>query len=484
MRIKSKITLIFVFFVLLLLFILWLFQTFFLDSFYQSIKAHNTRSSTLAVANNIDHADLQTLIEQLQYEENVNIQIFDRDGHELSASSQYPHPSLRIPPQIFFSLLKKLEDASQKPLSEIIQMENLRQHKYRSEFFIGEVPPPPKNQIRVSCCIMRVLNQAGEERIILSTAPISPIDAISETLQVQLCCIAIILLLCSLLLAHLFSRQIAEPIIRINESARQLAKRQYDTSFHRSEYLEIAELSDTLHDAAQELGKIDKLQQELIANVSHDLRTPLTMIKGYSEIMRDIPGENTPENVQTIIDETVRLSSLVNDLLDLSRLQAGSMELNTTRFNLTQSIRDILTRYVKLVEQEHYLITFEADEDVFVQADELKISQVVYNLINNAVNYTGSDKTILVQQLLRKNCVRIAVHDTGEGIPPDQIPFIWQRYYRIDKTHKRAAIGTGLGLSIVQNVMELHHARYGIDSSEKNGSVFWFELDTIPNPKA
>ena len=152
-------------------------------------------------------------------------------------------------------------------------------------------------------------------------------------------------------------------------------------------YLEIEELSNTLNYAAKELSKVESLRRELIANMSHDLRTPLTMISGYGEVMRDIPGENTAENVQIIIDETKRLTNLVNDMLDLSKLQAGAQEINSSSFNITEEIEHIIARYDKLLTNKDFTIQFQYDKPVFVKADIIKINQVIYNLINNAINY-------------------------------------------------------------------------------------------------
>ena len=217
----------------------------------------------------------------------------------------------------------------------------------------------------------------------------------------------------------------------------------------------------------------DRELKEAVTNVSHDLRTPLTMIKGYAEVMRDLPGENTPENVQIIIDEAGRLNDLVNDLLDLSRLQAGVLELKRERFDLTESIREILTRYDKLAD---FKFPFQPGESVYVVADKLKISQVVYNLINNAVNYAGEDKTVALSQEVMGDHVRISVTDTGEGIPQDRLRDIWDRYYKVDREHRRAQVGTGLGLSIVKNVLDLHGGSYGVISELGKGSTFWFQL--------
>ena len=269
----------------------------------------------------------------------------------------------------------------------------------------------------------------------------------------------------------------SQPIIKINRSAKALGSGNYQVTFDENGYQEISELARALNYAARELSKVENLQRELIANISHDLRTPLTMITGYSEVMRDLPGENTPENVQVIIDEAKRLTTLVNDVLDISKLQSGTQTLHRTDFSLTESIRKILERYTKLVD---YDISFLAEQDVWVYADELKISQVIYNLINNAITHTGPDKKVTITQTLLSGSpqrVRIAVTDTGEGLEEDKLQDIWERYYKVDKTHKRAQVGTGLGLSIVKTVLDLHGgASYGVDSTLGHGSTFWFEL--------
>ena len=239
-------------------------------------------------------------------------------------------------------------------------------------------------------------------------------------------------------------------------------------------------MSDSLTYASQELSKNDALQKELIANISHDLRTPLTMIVGYGEAMRDLPGENTPENVQVIIDETQRLSDLVNDLLDLSKLQAGTRKPVKEVFNLTDVIRETMGRYEKLTRKDGYSIELDCGETVYVLADKTMVLQVIYNLINNAINYTGEDRRVTVRQALTdEGKVRVSVMDSGEGIPADQLPLIWDRYYKVDKVHRRAMIGTGLGLSIVKSILEQHGNAYGVESQIGKGSTFWFEFDVI-----
>jgi signal transduction histidine kinase len=202
------------------------------------------------------------------------------------------------------------------------------------------------------------------------------------------------------------------------------------------------------------------------------------MIIGYSEVMRDLPGENTPENVQVIIDETERLAQLVNDLLDLSKLQAGSRQPAMEVFNLTELIEATMLRYEKLTQKDGYRVEYASDVSVDIRADRTMLLQVIYNLINNAINYTGDDKLVRVTQRLSEDGsrVRVSVTDSGVGIAPDQIPLIWDRYYKIDKVHRRAMIGTGLGLSIVKQILEAHRTTYGVESKLGEGSTFWFEM--------
>ncbi len=333
---------------------------------------------------------------------------------------------------------------------------------------------------RAHSTIMVSVKQAenGEVYVIMQDVELQPLDVTVTTLQRQFGWIMCILVMGAMIMALAMSRMVCMPMQKMSQSAKRLAKGDYGTRFYGGGYREAEELADALNFAASELQKNDDLQKELIANISHDLRTPLTMIKGYSEIMRDLPDENTPENVQVIIDETERLTELVNDVLDLSKIRAGTRKPEIEVFELTETVAAVLTRYKKLTDQK-YVINFMADQSVCVKADRTMILQVIYNLVNNALNYTGEDKTVTIVQTVTGGKVRISVTDTGEGIAEEDLPYIWDRYYKVDKVHKRAVVGTGLGLSIVKGILESHGAVYGVESTVGVGSTFYFELDAI-----
>jgi signal transduction histidine kinase len=316
----------------------------------------------------------------------------------------------------------------------------------------------------------------GQPAAVLISSLVAPVGATVSALRVQFFYIAGIMIVLSILIAYLTSRAIARPIHRIGQRARTLAQGDYAPSFRGGGYREIDDLADTLNYAAGELSRVDQMRRDLMANVSHDLRTPLTLISGYAEAMTDLPGEASPENARIIAEETRRLTALVNDMLDISRLESGKRPLRLSVFSLTDSLAETVRRLQMLVEKDSYTIVFQAEQNIWVHADEEMVSQAFYNLLINGIHYTGEDRTVIVAQKADAQNVTISVTDSGPGIAPEHVPYIWDRYYKVDKDHRRPVAGTGLGLSIVRWVMEEHGARYGVHSEPEKGSEFWFSL--------
>lgn len=316
-----------------------------------------------------------------------------------------------------------------------------------------------------------------------------PVGSTMAIFQRQFLFVAIIIMLLTLFISIFFSTRLTNPIISINKHAKELPQGKFDLTIDEKNFNEIKQLAATLQDASKEIAKSDDLRRELMANISHDLRTPLTMIKAYAEMIRDLSGDNPEKrerHLKVIIDETDRLSSLVNDILDLSKLQAGVTEMNMSVFDLSERLSGVISRFDILKENDGIIIELHADEGIMINADITKLEQVVYNLINNAVTYTGDDNTVIVR-LYRKSpgLMRFEVTDHGDGIAPEYLPYIWDRYYKVserNKTHKRAKMGSGIGLSIVKNVLEKHGFAYGADSTVGRGSTFWFEAPEYHEP--
>jgi len=330
--------------------------------------------------------------------------------------------------------------------------------------------------------VSMLTDSSGEVYYMTISSALAPVDVTSQVLQNQLILITVISLIMAFLLSYFFAKKLAKPIEKITRSAKKLAKGDYAVEFDGSNYTEINELSEVLNTTTKELSKTDTLRRDLMANVSHDLRTPLTIIKSYAEMIRDISGdkpEKREKHTQVIIDEADRLTTLVNDILDLSMLESGTAKITKSSMNLSATVSGIVDRFRVFEETKGFDFNVEVEDELYINADERAVSQVIYNLIGNAVNYTGEDKKVFVKLESMADKIRFEVRDTGEGISPHDLENVWQRYYRASEKHRRTKIGTGIGLSIVKNVLENHDADYGVESKVGEGSVFWFEMKKI-----
>ena len=315
-------------------------------------------------------------------------------------------------------------------------------------------------------------------------ASLIPVDSTVSILKKQLLFVSFFTCVLSVLVAYFISRKISKPIEDINDNAKKLSKGIYDVKF--DENSTVQEINKTLNYTSSELAKTENLRRKLLANVSHDLKTPLTMIKAYAEMVRDLTYNNKEKresNLNVIITESDRLNLLVNDILDLSKYQSGSIKLEYETFDLVPFIKDITKRYDIYEEKNGYDITCKCKGHIYVNADKKRLEQVMYNLINNAVNYTGDDKKVYVFVREENDKVRVEVKDTGKGIKEEDLPLIWDKYYKADKTYSRITVGTGIGLSIVKNILMLHKLNYGVESTVNEGTTFYFELQVVKKPE-
>lgn len=457
-------------FVAVMLIVIWVFQVALLNWFYEQSKMEELETTDKALAatlGNTQELNNTASFYAAEYGECIRVFMIENGEAKEIVKDVCASPTCLI----HYTSEKTLSDYCTKAMNSedglyIEKLAHTNSHPKRATRDFGTV-------------YVSVKESGGNTYVIMLNSDHVPLNATVNTLQMQFSWIAFILLVAALIVALSISKSVCKPLKEMGHSAEKLAKGNYNAHFKGGNYRESQELADALNYAAYELSKTDALQKELVANISHDLRTPLTMIKGYSEVMRDIPDENTPENLQVIIDETERLNELVNDMLDLSKIRSGARKPEPCEFNLTQTVNEVMSRYSKLTERDGYNITFDFDREIYVRADRTMILQVVYNLINNAINYTGEDKYVKVVQSYEDGIVRISVTDTGEGIAKEDMPLVWDRYYKVDKVHKRARIGTGLGLSIVKGVLESHNAAYGLNSKLGEGSTFWFELEIV-----
>jgi signal transduction histidine kinase len=492
MGIRGKLIICFVAFALLMLAITWFFQIGLLNKFYEKTKHSELDYVAEELTEAIGTGNFNENAAMLGSEYGICVRVFKVVGSTLGDEAA----SVKADPTCLLHHMadEKLNEYYQRALENggewktVFSLDRGAQPDRGDESRPPKTPDkapdgkPPIGRDKVSSVTIFVkLAQGadGENFAVFLNSQFTPMTSTVDTLGSQFLWIAVAGIIFAAIFALIVSKSISSPIVRMNESAKKLAKGNYDADFVEAGHRETRELAKTLNFAAEEISKSDTQRRELIANVSHDLRTPLTMITGYAEMMRDIPGENTPENLQVIIDEAKTLGSLVGDMLDLSKIDNDGVQPQKTRMSLTAAVRNVLSRYSALIAHEGYVINFAADAETFVLADEIMITQVLYNLINNAVNYTGDNKTVIIRQHVANGKVRVSIADSGEGIAPEHIPHIWDRYYKLDKVHRRATVGSGLGLSIVKKVLIRHGASFGVESKLGAGSVFWFELDTV-----
>ena len=405
------------------------------------------------ISENINQPNVQKYIEQVALTNDVCIAIFDHNGtptFQMGCSqNEFTNTS---------RLFERMNDAYKNNGTFIEEVKKTEIINTGFNF----IPVKTYNEIQYT----HIINQRIPYYIFMNST-ITPLDDTVATLKTILTITTIGMGMIAILLGLFISKKIITPIQALNENAKKLGKE--ETEFNVQGYQEIEELSSTLNQANQDLHQVEKLRNELISNISHDLKTPLTMIGGYAEMMRDIPDENNEENLNIIIDESKYLTRLVNDVLDLSKLQAGAKKLEISTFDLTQMMLDKIERTKSFCD-----IEFIYDEHITIQADELKISQVFYNILNNAIHYT-KDK-VIVRQIIQNNKIRIEISDNGEGINEEELESIWERYYR-SKNHARQISGSGLGLYICKQILDLHQAHYGVNSTVGEGSTFYFELN-------
>ena len=348
--IKWKLIILLMCFSAALIIMLWLFQVVFLDSFYKSIKVGGIRSCAGQIEKAEDYGTESELIWRLAGENDSCIMLLNLDGTEIYSADRFMDCVIhKMSSRDRSLLINKAEETG-----EWVSYAQIR--------FVGGRQPSETSA--ESIIYVRMLDS---ETAVLINARISPVDSTVQTLRVQLYYITGALAALSVILALVISKLVDRPIKNLKQSVKQLAAGNYDITFEGGGYKEINELTGELNNAAGEISRMENKRRELIANVSHDLRTPLTLISGYAEAMRDLPDENNPENAQIIIDEAKRLTEMVHNLLDLSRLQAGAEMLRLEKFNLTGAVGEVVERMRQMTQKEGYVT--ESNQDVTVVLD-------------------------------------------------------------------------------------------------------------------
>lgn len=329
---------------------------------------------------------------------------------------------------------------------------------------------------------MVVCKNVNDAYTVIVSMDLERIGQASEIIGFQMPAIAAVLLAVSILGAYLFSRWFTKPVTKLSLAARELAKGNYRVRVTPETGDEIGVLAQDFNTMADEVEKSAELQRDLIANVSHDLRTPLTLIKGYAETVRDLTGDDKEKRdgqLTVIIDETDRLSALVNSVMELSRYSSGAVKLNPVRFDLAQLCDELAYRYQDVCEKRGYHLEIQTDTPCEVLADPDSLSRVVHNLLGNAIHHVGADGYLALRVTPKPDGgARVEVEDHGPGIAKEDLPHLFDKYYRARSDAGKA--GTGLGLSITKAILVAHGFAFGVNSEVGKGSTFWFETSAPP----
>ena len=454
-------------FSVVILAVLWVLQFIFLGSFYKSMKLNEIRSIGNRITDRFGDPEFQTVLSEYAFNNNLRIILVDEwgwawtyDGFPADNFGTMPRGAGgRFPQNYLNPALQKLQESA-SDMTHYIEENNM----------LGTTQ---------SVYIAKVADNSGAYYYLYISSPIPSIDSTTSVLRTQFYIITAILLVLALIMAQWISRKMSIPIIRLTKSAQRLVKGDLDKAFYDDSFTEINQLASALDYATDELRNLDNYRREFIANVSHDLRTPLTIIKFYGELIRDVSGSDPQkrnEHCDTIIKETDWLTGMVGEILELSKLESSKADVSMATLDLSQCLREVLASFNALAEKSGYIIEANIGGNLAVYGNEPMLRRVLYNLISNAVNFTGDDMRVIVSLKYVNGYVCFDVTDTGEGIAPETQGAIWDRYYKSKETHKRAVVGTGLGLSIVKSALTLHGAEFGVISEPGKGSKFWFYM--------
>ncbi|MDO5569038.1 MAG: HAMP domain-containing sensor histidine kinase [bacterium] len=446
----TKIWISLIIFSIIILSFLWLFQIVFLNSFYEFSKTLEMDKIVRDIKNNYNNQNIDEILDLISYNKGVCIEVVENSNIIYNASNFnkgcLSNPLLNEKKKDF--ILSGKDSYSEKVINS----------KFDNKILIKG---------------LKINNS-----YIFINMPLEILNSTTTILSSQLIIVTFIIFILSFIISYFISRKISSPIININNTAKSLSQGNYNIVFERdSDIKEITQLVDTLNYTKDELSKTDELRRELIANITHDLKTPLTMIKAYAELVKDIDTdkEKRDNNLQVIIEETDRLNNLVNDILDLSKIQSNISKLEYSNFDINKVVKTIMNRFSYLKETKNYIFKCNTIS-AYVNADKKKIEQVIYNLMGNAINHIGDDKTVIVNIKDKEDSYLVEIINNGKPIKEQDINLIWDKYYKTNKKYKRDYISTGIGLSIVKGILIEHKFNYGVKSSIKDGTIFYFYI--------
>ncbi len=456
-KIKHIIISFMVVFVIAVLGFIYIFQLNYLDDFYKASKISEMRAVETEIYNGLINDNLVEAAENASLSNEVCVRVISRNtaitGYRTDGSA---------------CALKYLNT------NQISQIYNETLQNGSQMLFENYVLKRDNTRIEDLYITARIVDDGDFVSMILVSSIVAPLNPTIATIRNQLVVVSVIVIIATLILGYFIGRFVVKPFNLMIAEAKHLPDGNYCGKNVKTLISECQELNQTLIDSCDKINEAERTRKELLSNVSHDLRTPLTMIAGYGEMMIDFDEEKNDENLKVIIDEAKRLSSLVDDLLDLSKAELGRLKLNKSSIALNDLMQNVYNQYSRYLNLQHCQFVLDLDEDVIIEADEKRLKQVLYNFINNAINYNDKDEPVItLYSKIDDDQVEFGVIDNGEGIKAEDLDRVWDRYYKVDREHKRQLLGSGIGLSLAKKIIDAHGFICGAESEYGASSKFY-----------
>lgn len=380
----------------------------------------------------------------MESRDNTDVVIADRTGKILATSSQ--HLDIK-------AYLQKL--GASVPYDGRVLENNWQDEKY-----IATVSPIQKQQKTIGYVFMFQNTDS--------------IHALMERLNKHFLIVGLVSGLVTIVVIIVLSRKLARPLIEMKEATLKMSNGDFTVDLSTNGQDELSDLANAIQLLSDDLNHLREERKEFLSSIAHELRTPITFIKGYTDILykRDLSERDRQKYLRIIIEETNRLSRLIKELFDLAKMDENAFVINKECLHLDDFVASIEAKLRPAFHEKHIDLFVQCEGGLTLLADTIRLEQIILNLLNNALTYCSSGDSTFLQVERNNDCVSIIIKDTGKGIPQKDLPYIFERFYRVDKSRTRANGGLGLGLAIVKELVQAHGGEITVVSEENKGTTF------------
>lgn len=438
----------------------WVFQIVFLEKYYISqrtkVMKQEIKNVSSMIENNVSSNDILNEIIDFGSASDCLVIVADENLNINYTSATRTKNSEPIIQENIEYMKAKITPKTQQPITFITQNRRF-------------------NSILMGTSV----NDAQKGYIIIQSF-IEPINTTTAILKQQLMVICLISLFIGSGIAFIFANKFSKPILEINSVSKKIAEGDFDAVVSVKSKDEIAMLAQTINNMASQLKQTDNIKKQFIANISHELKTPISSIRAYGELLLDcdiIEKKEREKYAEIIVMNSKKLTTMVEDILELSEIQSGNYVLELSSFCLIILIKDIINDMQALATEKNVNLILETFSDtLLITADKEKLHSVFCNILQNAIRHSHLNSIVEINLTATTHNINISIIDNGEGISDEKLPYIWDRFYKVDKSRKSVKSGAGLGLAIVKEIFELHHYTYGIESKIGVGTRVWFSI--------